>query len=58
MLRFLIRRKSREVCGVERESHYTIDGDIKKLEEALTSGGFGEDLYEIHELIGVEVLEE
>jgi len=57
MIRFLMARKERQISGGERIIYYTIDGDIAELEQALTSGGFSEDCYEIHDLIGAEVID-
>jgi hypothetical protein len=34
----------------------TLDVELPELEEALRSGGFGEDSYEVTELVGVELL--
>lgn len=58
MLRFILKCKIRDdIRGYCGESHYTIDGDITALEEALKRGGYGENGYECHELIGVEIIE-
>jgi len=58
MIRFLIKRKwGDNVVGGNGSCFYTIDGDITELEECLRKGGTGEYGYEIHELIGCEVVD-
>jgi hypothetical protein len=55
-LRFLMVKNEKLLCGAERKTYYTIDADLETLETALTYGGYNEDQYELHELIGVEVI--
>ena len=58
MLRFIIKCKERcGAIGLESTRHYTIDCDVPELEQALRKGGFGDDSYEINELVGVEVID-
>lgn len=58
MIRFILKRKQRLVCGAEVEDLYHIDDSIFELEKALRDGGFGEDIYDINELVGVELLDD
>jgi len=59
MVRFILRKKERhQHSGLEMETLYTVDCDVQEIEDYLTRGGFGETHFEIHELVGVEVLEE
>ena len=46
------------MSGVEGQEFYTIDQDVKELENCLTKGGHGVEEYERHELVGVEVIPE
>lgn len=57
MIRFIIKKSFRYISGVEGTTLYTIDHDVKELENCLTKGGQGETEYERHELIGVEIIE-
>ena len=59
-LRIILRTKS---CygtihaGMPPVSNFrTLDVDLPELEEALRSGGFSEDSYEVTELVGIELL--
>lgn len=57
MLRFLVKCKSADkISGYEYKSYYTIDAIVEGLEQALSKGGYGENGFEAHELIGVEIL--
>lgn len=61
MLRFIIKRTA--FCGYNQmhsEEFYTIDADAdtQALELALTSGGYDENSFERHEMIGVEIIKE
>jgi hypothetical protein len=58
MIRFLMCKKEKRSCGLETEIFYTIDHNLHMLEVALTAGGFSEDSYEKHILVGVEVKEQ
>jgi len=49
-------RKEKTISGAEIETFYHIDDDVNDLEKALCAGGHSEDQYEIHNLIGVEVI--
>jgi hypothetical protein len=42
--------------GCEGVDYYTIDNDADAVERNLRSGGYDEDSFERHELIGVEVI--
>jgi hypothetical protein len=56
MIRFIIKMRRKDRCsGLEFEHLYTMDREIPELEDTLNLGGIGEDCYEIHEVIGVEV---
>jgi len=58
MLRFILKAKRRDdISGYCGETFYTIDGDLVSLEAVLKKGGFGENGYEAHELVGVEIIE-
>lgn len=58
MLRFIIKCKERcGAIGLESTRHYTIDCDVAELEQALRRGGFSENGFEIHDLVGVEVID-
>ena len=56
MIRFFLKTTTVR-CGVTRFIYSSIDGDVKELERALTSGGYGEDACEFTELVGCEVME-
>ena len=58
MIRFILKRKQRLVCGAEVEDLYHVDDSIFELEKALRGGGFGENQYDLHELVGVELLDD
>jgi len=58
MLRFILKKKERRSHGGKTEILYTIDLKNFELERALIAGGHSEDEYEIHELVGVEVIAE
>lgn len=56
MLRFILKRSDCHSFTHELfETHYTIDVDVPEIESALSRGGQG-DGYEIHQLIGVEII--
>jgi hypothetical protein len=57
MLRFIIKNSFKLTCGHQGVSFYTIDDDINELERCLKKGGHGEDMYDIHEVIGTEIIE-
>lgn len=56
MLRYIMRCRQRFMSGGERETYYTIDGNVQAVEEDLQRGGTSETEYEIRELVGVEVI--
>ena len=56
MIRFLMVKKEKLLSGGEKETYYTIEDSVKLLETALSAGGSSESEYEIHQLIGVEVI--
>lgn len=56
MLRFIIKNKKKTRSGALCEHFYTIDLDIPELEKALDSGGLSETEYEVHSLVGVEIV--
>ena len=56
MLRAIILNQRKDkINGADTECHYTIDFDAPSLEAALTRGGFGEDCYDTHTVLGIEV---
>ena len=58
MIRFIVRIETGDSISNFRDTSYiTIDGDLKKLEDVLTSGGVGENGFKIPTLIGCEVIE-
>jgi len=57
MIRFILKRKQKLVCGAEIEDLYHIDESVFELEKTLRSGGFTEDAYEYHKLVGIELLD-
>ena len=57
MLRIILERHELDQhSGMERNDVYTLDLDIPELEAALTRGGRGDSGFEVHRLIGVDVL--
>ena len=57
-LRFLMEKKIKhEGSGGENTSYYTLT-DVEQLECSLRAGGHSQYGYEIHQLLGVEVLTE
>jgi len=58
MLRFIVKRKCKLVSGAEIESLHHIDDSVFELEKCLKAGGFSEDQYDFHELVGVEIIED
>lgn len=58
MIRFILERKQKLECGAETERWYRIDGSIQLLEDALRSGGYGENTYDVSKLVGVELIDE
>ena len=58
MIRFILKRKQKLVCGVEVEDLYHIDDSVFELEKALRAGGFAEDIYDCHKLVGIELLDD
>lgn len=57
MIRFILKRKIKDgVSGYEGEDLYTIDGDLAKLEDRLKKRALGDGYYEVHELIGFEII--
>ena len=57
MLRYLMKHTFKhKYNGLEGVDNYTIDGDSYAVEMNLRSGGYDEDSYDRHELIGVEVI--
>ena len=55
MIIFLMAKEEKRLCGCIIKSYYTIDDSLIELEKALIAGGFSEDEYEIHTLLGVEI---
>jgi hypothetical protein len=58
MIRFIIKRKQKLISGAEVEDLYHIDDSVFELEKCLKDGGFSEDQYDFHELVGVEIIED
>jgi len=57
MLRFILERHEQDHnAGLDRRDYYTIDIDLPEIEAALQRGGRGEMGFELHRLVGVEVL--
>lgn len=57
MIRFIMRRRWRDSeSQASGEQLYTVDGDVAKLEYQLRHVGHGPNGYEIHELVGVELI--
>lgn len=58
MLRFILKcKQGDQTCGrLDWEDIYTIDVDVPALETVLRKGGRSQYGYELHELVGVEVL--
>jgi len=56
MISFIMMKKEKIMSGAEIETFYHIDDDVNALEKALCAGGHSEDQYEIHKLIGVEII--
>jgi len=56
MLRAIIVNKHLDpLNGAATERHYTIDFDAQELEAAIDRGGFSEDGYDFHVVLGIEV---
>ena len=55
MIRFILQKKTKR-GHCETTTIYTIDHDVTKLERALKSTGYSQGDYEVHELLGVEVI--
>ena len=59
MIRFIIKsRRKDSISGLESESLQTIDAEVQSLEKILCSGGFGENGYEVNDLVGACILQE
>lgn len=57
MLRFIVKRRTNDCySGAMFSNLQTIDVDVPALESALDRGGYGEQGYDLTELVGVEVL--
>lgn len=57
MIRFIIKRRSYDShVDMRTEAIYTVDAEAPELEAALSSGGFGNAGFEVHELMGVELM--
>lgn len=57
MLRFILKRRKNDVySGAVFSEMYTLDVDAPDLETALNYGGYGEQGYDLTELVGVEKL--
>ncbi len=57
MIRFIIKRRSLDQhIDLKTEDFYTVDCDVPELEAALSRGGHGTYGFEVHDLIGVEIL--
>ena len=58
MLRYIMKCKWGDTTsGSSGLNYYTIDGDAESVEKKLKDGGCGESGFEIHELVGVEVID-
>jgi len=57
MVRFLMVKKEKLISGCERETFYTIDKEVRELEMALMAGGSSESEYEVHAIIGCEIID-
>lgn len=55
MLRFILQKKAKNINGLKTITSYTLALKVPELEEALCQGGSSEDIYEYHELVGIEV---
>lgn len=58
MVQFILKRKQKLASGAEVEDLHHIDNSVFELEKCLKSGGFSEDQYDYHELVGVEIVED
>lgn len=58
MLRFILKSKVKNVSGAEYECIHTYEYKMPDLQAKLCAGGFGEDTYDITELLGVEIIDE
>ena len=58
MVRFILKRKQKLISGATVEDLHHIDDSVFELEKCLKSGGFSEDQYDYHELVGVEIVED
>lgn len=58
MLRFLLKKTYGSYDQPKKEDFYTIDIEVKELEDRLNSGGHDQYAFEFTDLIGVEVLKE
>ena len=57
MLRFIIQNQREDKhIGLGLTDYYTLDIDVPELEDALTRGGHGEMGFDLHSLMGVEIL--
>jgi hypothetical protein len=56
MIRFILKRKRKNPCGLETANFEHIDIACYWLEEALTRGGMSETEYDHTELIGVKII--
>jgi hypothetical protein len=57
MLRFIIQNQRQDNhIGLGLTDYYTLDIDVPELEAALTRGGHGEMGFDLHSLMGVEIL--
>jgi len=50
-------KKEKLISGCERETFYTIDKEVRELEMALMAGGSSESEYEVHAIIGCEIID-
>lgn len=55
MIRFIMLKDEKGISGAESQNWYTIDAEVPELEAALTRGGYAEDRWEIHKMVGAEV---
>ena len=57
MLRAIILHKSlSKHSQAQYEHYYTIEFEAPEIEAALQSGGIGEDCYDIHTAVGIEII--
>lgn len=59
MIRFIVERKVKcQYSGAEWSQFITVDADVPSLEALLGANGLSETGYEMHHLVGAEVLKD